>query len=268
MRLLARALAALLSLAAPAQAGDASAWESGHRSRVRLLDGGAIEGGARRLAGVEIRLDRGYKTYWRSPGEAGLPPTFDWSASRNVKAVEIAWPAPRRLEDPGGTSFGYLDGVVLPLTVTPERPGLPTTLALDLHFGVCKEICIPAQARLSLALSGGGTAHAPLLEAARARVPRPQGLGEGSLAILAAEAAPGGLKVRARPPTGAALFAEAPEGWYLAPPAGPDPEGVFTVEIAERPKDAAGPVPLTLTLVAGDRAIETAVSLDAGPPSR
>lgn len=265
LRLIALCLA-LLSPGPAAWALDASPWEPGHHSRVRLVSGGVVEGGARRLAGVEIRLDPGFKTYWRNPGDAGLPPTFDWAGSRNVKAVEVVWPAPQRLEDPGGISFGYQDGLVLPLKVTPERPGAPVELALALHFGVCKDICIPAQARLRLAL--GGEAHAGLIGAAIARAPVRQGLGEGALAVTAVTPAPGRLGVATRAPAGAQLFAEGPEGWYLGAPAGPDAEGRFEVEILERPKDAAGPVPIVLTLVGDGRAVETTVSLDAGALSR
>ena len=69
------------------------------------------EAGGARLAAVEIALDRGFKTYWRHPGEAGLPPAFDWSGSANLAAVEVLWPAPRRFQDAGGVSYGYEGGV-------------------------------------------------------------------------------------------------------------------------------------------------------------
>ncbi len=273
LRLAILALAAgLLGAAlAPARAlaADASAWEAGHHSRVRLVAGGAIEGGARRLAGVEIRLDPGYKTYWRNPGDAGLPPTFDWTGSRNLRAVEIAWPAPVRLDDPGGVSFGYKDGVLLPLKVTPERPGEPVDLQLALHFGVCRDICIPAQARLRLPLRGEAAGHAAPVAEALARVPRRGALGEGALAVTAVAPEPGRLRVAVRHEPGAEpqLFAEAPEGWYLGAPIRAA-DGTFEVEIAERPRDAAGPVALTFTLVAGEQAVETGLSLDAGQLSR
>lgn len=274
MSLALRIAASVLALsAAPAavpaaRAGDASAWSPGHHSRVRLVAGGSIEGGARRLAGIEIRLDPGYKTYWRNPGDAGLPPTFDWSASRNVRAVEVAWPAPERLEDAGGVSFGYHDGVVLPLTVTPERPGAPVEVAVDLHYGVCKGICIPAQARLRLPLPEREGAQGPLIRQALARVPRRAPVGEGPLAVVSAAMDGGAIRVTVRSPGGTpTLAAEAPDGWYLGVPAA-GPDGTHRIEILERPKGAHGHVPLTLTLVSGAGAVETTLDLDAGPSPR
>ena len=269
-------LAAVLAAAPSALAGEASPWDRGHHSRARLLAGGAIEDGRRRLSGIEIRLDPGYKTYWRSPGESGLPPTFDWSGSRNVRSVEVVWPAPRRLDDPGGVSFGYQDGVVLPLKVTPEVPGKPVELAIALHYGVCKEICIPAQANLRLSLIAEGSGTASLLRAALDRAPRRQGLNLGALTVVSAAAEGGRVRVLVRSPSGIEpqLFAEAPDGWYLGAPGAPAPAAdggataAFEVEILERPRDASGPVPLTLTLVGGSDAVETVVSLDAGVPSR
>src|SRR5215212_7303543 len=93
----------VLTLLVPVQgtsAQEASSWAQGHSSRVRLVAGGGTAGS--QLAGVQIELDAGFKTYWRTPGEAGLPPTFDWSKSANVEAIEVLWPAPSRFDDPGG----------------------------------------------------------------------------------------------------------------------------------------------------------------------
>ncbi len=257
-----------LVVAPAAWAGDASAWSPGHHSRVRLVAAGPVEGGARRLAGVEIRLDPGYKTYWRNPGDAGLPPAFDWSASRNVRSVEVAWPAPRRLEDQGGVSFGYHEGVVLPVTITPERAGAPVEVAVDLHYGVCKEICIPAQARLRLALPEREGGQAAIVREALARVPRRVPAGEGPLAVVSAAMGAAGIEVAARAPREApTLFAEGPEGWYLGVPV-EAPGGGFRVEVLERPKGARGAVPFTFTLVSGSQAVETTLALDAGEPPR
>src|SRR5829696_5295044 len=82
-----------------ARAEGATAWASGLHSRVRLLAGGLHEGGPARLAGIAFELDAGFKTYWRSPGESGLPPVFDWAGSENLASAEVLWPAPTRFED-------------------------------------------------------------------------------------------------------------------------------------------------------------------------
>ncbi|HZW47897.1 MAG TPA: protein-disulfide reductase DsbD domain-containing protein, partial [Microvirga sp.] len=150
------ALAALGSTSAGAEV--ASPWAQGLHSRVRLVAGGSLEG--RPLAGVEFALDRGFKTYWRHPGDAGLPPSFDWSASDNVAAVDVRWPAPKRVEDAGGVSYVYPERVILPLVVTPQDPKQPVHLDLTLDYGVCKDICIPAHSTLSLSLPDKAERHA------------------------------------------------------------------------------------------------------------
>jgi DsbC/DsbD-like thiol-disulfide interchange protein len=262
LALLALSVAFAPPAVAPAQAQAAPAgvspWSDDHASRARLL-GGEVEDGAR-WAGLEIEMDPGYKTYWRHPGDSGIPAEFDWTGSRNVASVEIAWPAPGRFEDPFGAYYGYLDHVVLPLKVTPEDPTEPAVLSLSLFYGVCKEICIPATAEASLTLPPEPIASEVAIARALEAVPTPTPLGEtdGPLAVLAVEpAGEDALGVRVRAPEGAILLAEGPDDrWFLAPGAAPDAAGVFTVEIAHAPKDAAGPVPVRLTLVAGEDAIE------------
>jgi len=270
-------LAAALSAPVTASEQEASPWGAGLHSRVRLVGAGSTDGGAR-LAGLVIRLDPGFKTYWRDPGESGLPPVFDWSGSSNLGGVQVLWPAPTRIEDIGGVSYGYADRVVLPLRVTPQRPGEPVGLALKLDYGVCKEICIPARAELALELTSAG--DNPEVSAALARVPEAKPLGAaGELSVLAVEP----TRVEGKPMIAVAvrapaeaqpqLFVEAPEPWFLAPAgavtpaagsgAPPGAMGSFLIEIAERPKEASGPLALRLTLVAGDRAVETAASLDS-----
>jgi DsbC/DsbD-like thiol-disulfide interchange protein len=264
---------AALSPVGGARAGDAaSAWADGHRSRARLVDAGGDGGSA--LAAIEIVLAPDFKTYWRTPGDSGVPPAFDWSGSTNVAAVEPLWPAPTRFEDAGGVSYGYHDRLVLPLRVTARERGAPVRLAGVVDYGVCKDICIPARAVLALALSGIGPAPAAVAQAL-ARVPVAQPISaNGPLSIVDVAPQPGGkLEVRVRAPEGAApeLFPEAPENWYLASsPMQAHGGGVgrFAVEVAQRPREAAGPVPLRFTLVAGERAIESAVSLDAADLSR
>lgn len=155
---------ALLSLvlALPARAEDKP-------YRVSLV-GDAFDGTAWHT-GVRIELAPGWKTYWRMPGDAGIPPEFTWQPSLPAK-VEVQFPAPSRHVDKSGETVGYESEVIFPVTVTPERPEA-LDLTLDLFFAVCKDICIPAQAQASIALGTGG--RDPLgsarVEAARAAVP-------------------------------------------------------------------------------------------------
>lgn len=260
-------LAARPAPAAPAPSG-ASAWADGHEARVRLVAGGSD--GAARLAALEMDLAPGFKTYWRHPGESGLPPSFDWAGSKNLDRVEVLWPAPHRFEDAGGVTYGWDRDVLIPLRVVPKHPDKSVRLFLKLAYGVCKDICVPNAADLALDLPPGDGPHRERVAAALARVPTPRPLGaEGFLAVLSAEpkaeGAKGAVAVRVRAGTEATLFVEAPDGWYLAaerPPARSGDVAEFRVEVLERPREAAGPLPLRLTLVAGERAIETEATLD------
>src|SRR5690348_17144494 len=97
-------------------AQDASPWQRDGHSALRLLAGS--RSGTVLLGGVALQLQPGWKTYWRSPGDSGVPPRFDFSKSDNVEAVTVLWPAPLMFDDgAGGHSMGYHDKVVLPLRI-------------------------------------------------------------------------------------------------------------------------------------------------------
>lgn len=106
-------------------------------------------------AGLAMRLAPGWKTYWRSPGDAGYPVSVDWAGSRNLASVDFAWPAPHRFTLFGLDTFGYADEVVFPLALRPERPGEPVGVVARVSYLICKEVCIPGEARLSLDLPSG-----------------------------------------------------------------------------------------------------------------
>jgi DsbC/DsbD-like thiol-disulfide interchange protein len=131
-------------------------------------------------AGLEITLAEGWKTYWRLPGDSGVPPQFDWSRSTNLAAVAIGWPAPRRFSDAAGETIGYHDRIVLPLRVDPANPQKPVGLALSLFYAVCKDICIPVQEELAVEIQphgDGNAADQALLEDFASRIPSNPGAG-------------------------------------------------------------------------------------------
>ena len=115
----------------------------------------ALVGGGVGQAGVVIELDRGWKTYWRMPGEAGIPPQFDWSRSTGVATVEVLYPVPGRFHDASGETIGYETRVVFPLKLSGAAA---MELRLGLFFAVCKDICIPASASASLSLPASASA--------------------------------------------------------------------------------------------------------------
>ncbi len=134
----------------------ASEWVEGHNSRARLIDGG---GG---IAGVELQLPEGWKTYWRYPGEAGgVAPSFDWSKSANLESAQVLYPAPKRFTDKSGDTIGYKGTVIFPVRLKPKDREQADRCAPRLDYGVCKDICIPAQAELALSLRPAPTRSRP-----------------------------------------------------------------------------------------------------------
>src|ERR1700755_2648418 len=147
--------AASLLAATPstAIAADVSPWDDDLQSAARLIAASA-HNEAKGLvfrAGLEIRLKDGWKTYWRYPGDSGVPPVLDFSGSQNVKTVTVLYPAPARFPDgAGGQSIGYLGDVLLPLHVVAVNPAKPVMLNLKFDYAVCEKLCVPAKAQLEL----------------------------------------------------------------------------------------------------------------------
>src|SRR5271165_556667 len=122
---------AIGELATPSIAADAFStdWAAGAKSEARLV------AAARDLAGFEVRLAPGAITYWRDPGDAGVPPTFDFTGSDNLAKAEPVFPAPQRIrESDGSEAFGYERDVVFPVRVEPSDPTKPVTLKLHANF--------------------------------------------------------------------------------------------------------------------------------------
>ena len=169
-------LSDLLPLAAAALIAATSAVAQ-DVSRARLIEGWQTDSGSR-MIGVEITLDPGWKTYWRAPGGAGIPPSFDFSDSRNVAAAHVHWPAPRLYNSGLTPTIGYADRVVFPIEVTPRGPG-DMVVDIGLFYGVCLDVCIPVDAHLRQPIAEGTTAGAQAIRAgldARARTAAEAGL--------------------------------------------------------------------------------------------
>lgn len=152
---LSAALAILLTLlpaaVAPTMAGAPSREDKAEFSAVRLLNGGEEQGIWQ--SGIRIALQPGWKTYWRVPGESGVPPQFDWSHSGNAADVSVEMPVPVRFSDGNGDGIGYKGEVVFPVKVKPADPARPVKLDLKMFYAVCNDICVPVQAELALELS-------------------------------------------------------------------------------------------------------------------
>ena len=129
-----------------------------------LLPGWQIAAGTH-MAGLHLTLSPGWKTYWRSPGEAGIPPLFNWSGSQNLKSVRVHWPTPAVFQTNGLQSIGYHDQVTLPLEVTAIDPTKPVRLHASVDLGICKDICLPASLDLTADLNGPGAPDATIQNA-------------------------------------------------------------------------------------------------------
>ena len=136
--------------------------------KVSLISGGR-EGGVWQ-AGILVELAPEWKTYWRMPGDSGIPPQFDWAGSKNSAAIEVGFPIPRRFNDAGGETIGYHDQVVFPVFVKPQKLDAAVSLELNMFFAVCKDVCIPAKAKAGVALDASGAN--PLLDEWQKRLPR------------------------------------------------------------------------------------------------
>ena len=214
-------LPALLLLPPTASAAVESPWVSGHPrapgsspARWRSLSGPAAL-----LAGVEIAMPPGWKTYWRNPGDGGgVPPTFDWSGSENLGRATVLYPAPKRLSDKGGDTIGYKGSVIFPVVLSSGQHEADLA-RLAFSYGVCREICIPAEAELALVVPVEGRRRARSRRGARAGAtagagtpPRRSGARPLGRRADRGEAAPA---VEAKFPSGtsdADAFVEGPEG--------------------------------------------------------
>jgi DsbC/DsbD-like thiol-disulfide interchange protein len=266
-------LAATIVASCPieARAQDASPWQRDGHSAVRLLAGS--RSGAVLLGGIAFQLQPGWKTYWRTPGDSGVPPRFDFSKSENIEAVTILWPAPTKFDDgAGGHSLGYKNQIVLPLRIVAKNADKPVTLRADINYAVCEKLCIPVEAIAELAFASVASTEDSALFAALDTVPKPASIGDPNPLTIRDVKRDGKSSVLVDVATSDArevsLFVEGPTpDWALPVPVllEQSPPGVkrFSFELDGLPPGAnpAGAA-LKLTLVGGDRAYEFNINLN------
>jgi DsbC/DsbD-like thiol-disulfide interchange protein len=254
-----------------ARAQDASPWLRDGHSAVRLLAGS--RSGAVLLGGIAFQLQPGWHTYWRNPGDSGVPPRFDFGKSENIEAVTILWPAPLKFSDGGGgISLGYHKQVVLPLRIVAKNADRPVTLRAAINYAVCEKICIPVEANAELAFTSVASTQDGALSAALDTVPKPATIGDpnpltirdvkrdGKAGVLVDVAAPDTSEVN--------LFVEGPTPDWALPvpkPVEPSPPGVkrFTFDLDGLPSGAnPDGAALKLTLVGAEQSYEFNVNLN------
>lgn len=123
------------------------------------------------MAALHIQLQPGWKTYWRAPGEGGIPPQFDWSGSKNIKSVKFHWPRPKVAFVNGLRTIGYSDEVIIPVEFSLQSKTRPTSLKGRVDLGVCRDICIPMSVAFAATLPKDRTKPDPLIRAALKKLP-------------------------------------------------------------------------------------------------
>jgi DsbC/DsbD-like thiol-disulfide interchange protein len=261
--------ASLASLEARAE--DASPWQKDGHSAVRLLAGS--RSGAVLLGGIAFQIESGWKTYWRTPGDSGVPPRFDFSKSENIEAVTVLWPAPTKFDDgAGGHSLGYHNQIVLPLRIVAKNPDKPVTLRAEINYAVCDKLCIPVDANAELSFNSVASTEDSALFAALDTVPKPANVGDPNPLTIRDVKREGGSHVVVDVVTPDArdvnLFVEGPTPYWNLPIPNlveNSPPGVkrFAFELDGLPPgtDPVGAA-LKFTLVGGDHSYEFNINLD------
>lgn len=275
IRLLRTVLVAVFAAGALFSPTEAAPPTQAPGAALRLIFAGVRDG--RADVGLEIALEPGWKTYWRTPGDAGIPPNFDSAGSTGIAAFDARFPLPVRFDEAGLTGIGYTRPVVLPLDVRLADPGKLADLKLAVQIGLCRDICIPLDARLSLAIDPSRPADpaaAARLAEARASLPtaarterRPR-----IAALTRVAGTPTAISVEVVEPDelaagNADLLVEGPTAeWAL-----PLPEPVastpghrtwrFALDGLPKGADAVA-APLRFTLRAGTEGVEQIVALD------
>lgn len=239
---------------------SSSQWHESEGGAVRLVTAGAPDDQGRLKGALEIRLEPGWKTYWRDPGPSGIPPQIDISRSTNVESVEISYPPPERIDDGYSQAAGYGSSVILPVTFTLENPNAPALIEAEVLLGICQTICIPLNADLTVDPGEAPdelrdralvtTAYAALPAAASADFGLQQAEIEGDELIVQASI-PDVAET-------ADIFVASGGGYLFGQPEqiGRKADKVtFAIELHEKPEEPSSEAAITYTLIADQQAV-------------
>ncbi len=253
-------------LAVPANAAS-SEWFKMIGGEMRLVT--AATPNSRTLkAALEIRLKKGWKTYWRSPGESGIPPQFSFVASRNVVDAKVSYPSPSYYTDFDTKIVGYKNRVIFPISVTLGAENTATELDLSAFIGICEEVCVPVQAHLKVLEPGTASPTLDVAGTLNDGVRNLPGKASDSFKITSAswtksnptELTISGIIPESNNDHEPVLFVEGPDDWYMLPAkltGLENSKAQFSLDISDIPKQA-NPLAtqLRFTLVAGGRSVE------------
>lgn len=246
------ALAATMGVT-PALASSTD-WFETQGGRIRLVTSGGPDAQGRIAGVLDIALDPGWKTYWRDPGDSGVPPSLNISeSSNNIASAELAFPAPQRHDDGYSKWAGYDHSVSLPVTFTLTSPGQAAMIDADIFLGICETVCIPVQAQLLLdpASDPDNAADAATVSQAVKDLP---GSARPDFGATIVSKDDDRLVIEAKLPEGAAsadFFIAGAEGYTFGTPERIDSDGkiLFSIEILNRPKNTPAQGGLHYTLV-------------------
>lgn len=269
---------------APATAQAASGtWQRDEGVAARLISGvdGVGEGDTVPL-GLEIQLEPGWHTYWRSPGMAGLPPQIQWKLdaaavmgpeAANLSQATLLYPAPERFTDSGIDTVGYRERVVFPIDAKLDRPGQAVELRPSVDLLICNKICLPKRFVLGLKVPSGPASESVesgLLKEFRAKVPRNSA--ESGIVVRDAAVADDGVTVRvesARPFDKPELLIESDAGHVFGAPSANLSEDRKSVTFTARLTESLSQgktlerETLTVTVLDGSRGMEQKIKLPA-----
>lgn len=267
--MISRILPLLLVLICAASAADASSsqWVESEGGAVRLVTTGRPDAQGKLQGALQIGLEPGWKTYWRDPGEAGIPPSLDASHGGNAATAELSFPPPRRIDDGYADTAGYIGSVTLPVTFT-IKDGASGPIEAHVFLGICKTICVPFQAQLTVNPGANPDDPRDAQVIAKAKAALPDTPSEGFTAT-GAHLEGDMLTVEARLPAGtsdAQLFLASGNGYLFGLPQTVEQEGKearFTAKVFQKPEAGSTSRPMfDYTLVAGSRAVAGKIGIE------
>jgi len=234
-----------LTLAAAGGAlASSSEWLETDGARIRLVTTGAPDAQGHLKGMLDIQLQPGWKTYWRDPGDAGVPPTIDVSGNPDIERVDIDFPVPQRHDEGDFQWAGYDYPVALPVTFTFKAGSGSSPIDADVFLGVCETICVPVQAQFSVDTASGS--NDPLDEAgvAAAFAAIPEAARPGFSVALAEMSGTNATFEASFPgaPATADLFIAGADGYVFATPVRQERDGktFFTVELTRPDETPVG----------------------------
>jgi DsbC/DsbD-like thiol-disulfide interchange protein len=250
---------ALAALPCPASAA-ATDWIEQDGARIRLVAAEPAPDASEIRAALVVELKPGWKTYWRDPGDAGVPPQFSLTGGANVSAARLDFPAPDRIVEGSVRSIGYKHPLSFPLTLTLQTPGALSVIKATAFLGICEEICVPVQVEFALDVPAavGSTADQALVQAAFDALPKQ---GNASFGLTSLSYQPKALDIEIAAPPSAQppeLFISAGGFQFGAPKftAALKDKSRYSVPILFAPKAAKiEDTPLFYTLKTGGMAV-------------